>query len=73
MWMPKRIEFLTTPSVDSYSMPWVKQLVAHEYRHAVQYNNLNRGLIRISSYRSGSRDRPSDCFSCPSGRSKAMR
>lgn len=43
MWMPKRIEFLTTPSVDSYSMPWVKQLVAHEYRHAVQYNNLNRG------------------------------
>ena len=50
MWMPKRIEFLTTPSVDSYSMPWVKQLVAHEYRHAVQYNNLNRGLIRILSY-----------------------
>ena len=44
MWMPKRIEFLTTPSVDSYSMPWVKQLVAHEYRHAVQYNNLNRGV-----------------------------
>ena len=50
MWMPKRIEFLTTPSVDSYSMPWVKQLVAHEYRHAVQYNNLNRGVIKGLSY-----------------------
>ena len=50
MWMPKRIEFLTTPSVDSYSMPWVKQLVAHEYRHAVQYNNLDRGVIRALSY-----------------------
>lgn len=49
MWMPKRIEFLTTPDVQSYSMPWIKQLVAHEYRHAVQYNNLNRGLIRILS------------------------
>lgn len=47
MWMPKRIEFLTTPATASYSMPWIKQLVAHEYRHAVQYNNLNRGLIRI--------------------------
>ncbi len=31
-------------------MPWCKQLVAHEYRHAVQYNNLNRGFIRALSY-----------------------
>lgn len=50
MWMPKRIDFLTSPAVDGYSMPWTKQLVAHEYRHAVQYNNLNRGLIRVLSY-----------------------
>lgn len=50
MYLPKRVEFLTSPSVDGYSMPWIKQLVAHEYRHAVQYNNLNRGVIRVLSY-----------------------
>ncbi len=50
MYLPKRVEFLTSPAIDSYSMPWYKQLVAHEYRHAVQYNNLNRGVIRALSY-----------------------
>ncbi len=50
MYLPKRVEFLTSPSIESYSMPWYKQLVAHEYRHAVQYNNLNRGVIRALSY-----------------------
>lgn len=50
MWLPKRVEFLTSPAIDGYSMPWVKQLVAHEYRHAVQYNNLNRGVIRAASW-----------------------
>ncbi len=47
MWMPIRVEFLSTPSTDSYSMPWVKQLVTHEYRHAVQYNNLDRSTIKV--------------------------
>ncbi|MFI3283145.1 MAG: hypothetical protein SNG10_06485, partial [Rikenellaceae bacterium] len=50
MWMPKRIEFISTPSTDSYSMLWSKQLVAHEYRHAVQYNNLNRHWVKAFSY-----------------------
>ncbi|MDE6624675.1 MAG: DUF2268 domain-containing protein [Alistipes sp.] len=50
MYLPKRVEFLTAPAVESYSMPWIKQLVAHEYRHAVQYNNLDRGVIRVLSY-----------------------
>lgn len=50
MFLPKRVEFLTAPAIESYSMPWYKQLVAHEYRHAVQYNNLNRGFIRALSY-----------------------
>uniref|UniRef100_UPI004055D724 hypothetical protein n=1 Tax=Alistipes sp. TaxID=1872444 RepID=UPI004055D724 len=50
MWLPKRVEFLTSPAVGSYSMPWYKQLTAHEYRHAVQYNNLNRGVIKALSY-----------------------
>lgn len=50
MYLPKRVEFLTSPAIDGYSMPWYKQLVAHEYRHAVQYNNLDRGVIRVMSY-----------------------
>lgn len=50
MWLPKRVEFLTSPSIEGYSMPWYKQLVAHEYRHAVQYNNLNQGVIKALSY-----------------------
>ncbi len=50
MWLPKRVEFLSSPSIDSYSMPWLKQLVAHEYRHAAQYNNLNVGFIKFLSY-----------------------
>ena len=50
MYLPKRVEFLTSPAIEGYSMPWYKQLVAHEYRHAVQYNNLNRGVVRVLSY-----------------------
>ena len=50
MWLPKRVEILSSPAVSGYSMPWLKQLAAHEYRHAVQYNNLNRGFVRFFSY-----------------------
>lgn len=50
MWLPKRVEFLSTPDTKSYSMPWLKQLIAHEYRHAAQYSNLNRGIIKGLSY-----------------------
>ena len=50
MWLPKRVEFLSTPAIDGYSMPWIKQLVAHEYRHAAQYNNLNVSFIKFLSY-----------------------
>ncbi len=50
MWLPKRVEILSSPAMSSYSMPWLKQLAAHEYRHAVQYNNLNRGWVRGFSY-----------------------
>ncbi len=46
MLAPRRIELITTPGVDQFAFPWLKQLAAHEYRHAVQYNNLNRGMIR---------------------------
>lgn len=50
MYLPKRVDYLTAPAVESYSMPWWKQLVAHEYRHAVQYNNLKRGVPRVLSW-----------------------
>ena len=50
MWLPKRVEFLSSPAIDGYSMPWLKQLSAHEYRHAVQYNNLNVGVVKFLSY-----------------------
>ena len=50
MWLPKRVEILSSPSIDSYSMPWLKQLAAHEYRHAVQYNNINHGWVKAFSY-----------------------
>ena len=50
MWLPKRVEILSSPATSGYSMPWLKQLAAHEYRHAVQYNNLNRGFVRVFSY-----------------------
>ena len=50
MWLPKRVEILSSPATSSYSMPWLKQLAAHEYRHAVQYNNINKGFVRIFSY-----------------------
>lgn len=50
MWLPKRVEFLSSPSINSYSMPWIKQLVAHEYRHAAQYNNINVGVVKFLSY-----------------------
>lgn len=49
IYLPKRVDFRAQPAIESYSMPWLKQLVAHEYRHAVQYNNLNRGVPRVLS------------------------
>lgn len=53
MYMPKRVELLTIPEAESYSMPWLKQLTVHEYRHIVQFNNLNRGVFRVLRYIAG--------------------
>ncbi|MDL2319916.1 hypothetical protein LJC45_02150 [Alistipes sp. OttesenSCG-928-B03] len=49
MLAPKRMELLATPPADISAFPWLKQLAVHEYRHAVQYNNLNRGLVKVLS------------------------
>lgn len=49
-WAPKRMELYTTPPPGMYSMPWNKQLVAHEYRHVVQMSNLNVGFTHVLSW-----------------------
>ncbi len=43
---PKRIELVSFPGVDGFAEPWMKQLLAHEYRHSVQFNNINRSTIK---------------------------
>lgn len=50
MLAPKRMELMVTPNIDAFSEPWLKQLATHEYRHAVQFSNLNRGVIKALSY-----------------------
>ncbi len=50
MWAPKRIELIAVPPAETYSEPWLKQLAAHEYRHNVQYNNVNRGFVRVLNW-----------------------
>ncbi len=46
---PKRIELITFPGIDGFAEPWMKQLIAHEYRHSVQFNNINRSTIKAFS------------------------
>lgn len=46
MLAPKRMELIVTPDAQAFAFPHLKQLSVHEYRHAVQYNNLNKGMIR---------------------------
>lgn len=50
MMTPRRMELMTPPSVNTFAEPWMKQLATHESRHAVQFNNLNRGFIRVLRY-----------------------
>ena len=50
---PGRMELVTTPPRNSYSLPWSTQLVLHEYRHAAQLQKFNQGTTRIWSWISG--------------------
>lgn len=50
LWAPKRMEFEAIPSIATYAQPWLKQLTAHEYRHAAQYGGLSKGFMRPLSY-----------------------
>ena len=50
MWEPKRIELEAIPPSAPFAEPWLKQLVTHEYRHAVQYGNLHRRFMKWVGY-----------------------
>lgn len=50
MLAPKRMEINIAPNIDSFSEPWLKQLATHEYRHSVQYANMNQHFIKFMSY-----------------------
>lgn len=50
MWAPKRIELEAIPPLAPFAEPWLKQLVTHEYRHAVQYGNLHRRFMKWVGY-----------------------
>jgi hypothetical protein len=46
---PYRSEFFITPSLNNFeegTVPWVDQLVIHEYRHVQQFNNFRKGLSK---------------------------
>ena len=48
---PYRSEFFLTPPQNSFSngsLPWADQLAMHEYRHAVQYSQMNTGLSAVA-------------------------
>lgn len=50
MLAPRRIEIGAIPAIDTYSEPWFKQLATHEYRHMVQYGNINRSTVKVFSW-----------------------
>jgi len=49
---PYRSEFYMNPPTGNFelgSLPWHKQLALHEFRHAQQYANFNKGLSRLGA------------------------
>jgi hypothetical protein len=54
--MPFKSEFYTTPPQDNNmlgSNDWIDLLSIHEYRHALQYANLRRGVNKIAYFLTG--------------------
>lgn len=47
VWAPKRVEWITTPTQDTYVQDWLEQLALHEFRHVVQLDNLEQGLTKV--------------------------
>jgi len=54
--MPFHSEFYTTPPQDGNelgSVDWLSLLSIHEYRHALQFMNMRRGIIKLAYWLSG--------------------
>jgi hypothetical protein len=49
-WAPKRMELVTTPSLDASPDPWLLRLALHETRHVVQIDKLNNGFFKAGYY-----------------------
>lgn len=49
-WAPKRIELYTNYEPNQFATPWMRQLLVHEYRHAVQISSMRQGLSKVVSY-----------------------
>lgn len=47
---PNRSELLSIPDIDNFATEWYAHLVAHEYRHAVQYANLSAHFFKPLSW-----------------------
>lgn len=50
---PFRSEYYLIPQSDLFefgSTPWPQTLAVHEYRHAHQYSNFNKGVSKVASY-----------------------
>ncbi len=47
---PRRMEFYTTPPQDNYPQDWLDQLVLHEFRHVLQYRQVDRGFSHVLSW-----------------------
>lgn len=52
-WAPKRSELVIAPPVNTFAVPWLKQLSIHEYRHVIQMSNLNRNTVKYISFLTG--------------------
>jgi hypothetical protein len=46
---PRRSEFFTTPPPDNDANDWIQNLSIHEYRHVVQFNQMNTGITKMMS------------------------
>ncbi len=47
---PRRMELYTISPQDQYPQEWLNQLALHEYRHVIQMDRLNHGLVRAGSF-----------------------
>ena len=52
-WAPRRMEWVVAPPEENLPGDFLTQLALHEYRHAVQLQNLDRGTTRMLGFMMG--------------------